>query len=307
MLDACPLCESAQIAPLRGYESAHLRRCDACGFVFAGRRPSLEQTRRQYDGYGTGAVESDLTRKRYEELLDEFEAYRRTGRILDVGCGEGGFLQAAAARGWEVHGTESTEGALERNRARGIAMTLAPPRPGDLPEAAFDVVTAFEVVEHVADPRAEAATIADAIRDGGLLYVTTPNFASASRRILGAGWSVIEYPEHLGYFTAQTLERWLREAGFDPLAVTSTGVSPGRLLAGVRRRTSAAPTGPRTGGAAALDERVREGAERAATLRAAKRGANALLGALERRRHAEGALRAPVAPVRQPADRTAGS
>ncbi|HUR85618.1 MAG TPA: methyltransferase domain-containing protein [Solirubrobacteraceae bacterium] len=277
--DACPLCDSPRIAPLRGYEAAHLRRCRACGFVFAGRRPSGEQLRRQYDGYGLGTAESGVTRKRYEELLDEFDAYRRTGRILDVGCGEGGFLEAAARRGWEVHGTESTEGALERNRARGIAMTLAPTRPGDLPAAAFDVVTAFEVVEHVGEPRAEAAAIADAIRDGGLLYVTTPNFSSASRRILGAGWNVIEYPEHLGYFTAGTLTRWLREAGLDPLAVTTTGISPGRLLGGLRRPGSRAAAARRTE-TAVLDERVREGVERSPALRAAKRAANAALGAL---------------------------
>jgi 2-polyprenyl-3-methyl-5-hydroxy-6-metoxy-1,4-benzoquinol methylase/glycosyltransferase involved in cell wall biosynthesis len=279
VLTICPLCASRQIAALPGYEAAHLRQCRACAFVFAGRRPSTEQLRRQYDGYGLADSESAVTARRYEELLDEFEAYRRTGRILDVGCGEGGFLMAAAARGWEVHGTESTEGALTRNRARGIAMTLAPAAPGDLPAAAFDVVTAFEVVEHLGDPRAEAALIAASIRDGGLLYVTTPNFASASRRILGADWNVIEYPEHLGYFTVPTLTRWLRDAGFAPLRVTTTGVSPGRLAQGLRRRPAGGPPPPRAA-AATGDERLREGIERSPALRIAKRTVNAALGAL---------------------------
>jgi SAM-dependent methyltransferase len=271
------LCDCERIVALRGYEAAHLQRCRACAFVFAGRRPSTEQIRNQYDGYGLSDGESAVTRARYEELLDEFEAYRQTGRILDVGCGEGGFLQAAAARGWEVHGTESTEGALVRNRARGIAMTLAPVAPGDLPAGAFDVVTTFEVVEHLAAPRPEAAIIAAAIREGGLLYVTTPNFASASRRILGAAWNVIEYPEHLGYFTVPTLTRWLLDAGFEPVGVTTTGVSPGRLAQGLRRRPAGAPP-PARADVAAGDERLREGIERSAGLRAAKRATNAALG-----------------------------
>ncbi|HTN24535.1 MAG TPA: methyltransferase domain-containing protein [Solirubrobacteraceae bacterium] len=275
----CPLCTSRQISPLRGYEAAHLRRCRECGLVFAGRRPSTEQIRRQYDGYGVGVAESAVTRARYEELLDEFEAYRRTGRILDIGCGEGGFLQAAAERGWEVHGTESTEGALARNRARGIAMTLAPVRPGDLPPATFDVVTAFEVVEHLGDPRAEASIIAGTIRDGGLLYVTTPNFASASRRLLGPSWTVIGYPEHLCYFTAATLTRCMEDAGFDALRVTSSGVSLGRLIRGLRRQRGGDPPAP--AGVAPTDERLREGIERSTGLRVVKRVTNAILGATQ--------------------------
>ena len=177
-------------------------------------------------------------------------------------------------------GTESTEGALERNRARGITMVAAPVGPGDLPPGGFDVVTAFEVVEHLADPRREAAIVAETTRDGGLLYVTTPNFASASRRVLRAAWSVIEYPEHLGYFTVPTLKRLMQDSGFAPLAVTTTGVSPDRLLRGLhdRRggvRPDAAPPPP-----VAVDERVREQLERRAALRIAKRVANATLGAL---------------------------
>ncbi len=277
-LTACPLCDSQRTDALRGYEAAHLRRCSACSFVFAGRRPSAEQIRRWYDGYGVSVAESDVTRRRYEELLDGFERHRRTGRILDVGCGEGGFLLAAAARGWEVHGTESTEGALERNRARGIAMTLAPLRPGGLPTGAFDIVTAFEVVEHLGDPRSEAAIMADAIRADGVLYVTTPNFASASRRILGGDWSIIHYPEHLSYFTASTLTSWLRDAGFAAVRVTTTGVSPDRLLRGLRDQRSAAQAPAPA--AAGRDERLREGIERSATLRVAKLAVNAGLGAV---------------------------
>lgn len=158
-------------------------------------------------------------------------------------------------------------------------MTLAPVDPGDLPAGVFDVVTAFEVVEHLGDPRSEAAIMADVIRDDGLLYVTTPNFASASRRALGAGWSIIQYPEHLGYFTAPTLTSWLGQAGFAPVRVTTTGVSPDRLLRGLRDKRSAghAPATPATAGA---DERLREGIERSFALRGAKRAVNAGLGAV---------------------------
>lgn len=279
MLAICPLCDSARISALAGYERAHLHRCHECSFVFAGRRPSAEQIRAQYDGYGLGDVDSPITRSRYEELLDGFETYRRTNRMLDIGCGQGRFLEVAQNRGWEVHGTESTEGALERNRAKGIAMTLAPVKRGDLPAGAFDVACAFEVVEHLADPKTEAATLADAVREGGLLYVTTPNFDSLSRRLLRADWNIIEYPEHLGYFTAASLSAWLRGAGFTLLELTTTGTSPRRLAQGLRRRRSqAAASSPPP--AALDDERVREAIESSRMLQAVKRLLNAALDAV---------------------------
>lgn len=268
--DACPLCGAARIPALDRYAAAHLRRCRDCGFVFAGLRPSVEETREQYEGYGVAATASPITDARYEELLDEFARYRQTGRILDVGCGEGRFLDVAAARGWTVHGSESNAGAVARNRARGIAMSFSPLAPGDLPTAAFDVITAFEVAEHLADPAGEAAVIAALLRPGGLLYVTTPNFASLSRRLLGPRWSVIEYPEHLNYFTARTLRRWLGDAGLRNVAVTSSGLSVGRLRAGVGQATSHA----------AVDERARAAIERRGALRTAKRVVNATLAAL---------------------------
>ena len=261
------------------YQRAHLARCGTCRFVFAGRLPTAEVLTGHYEGYGRDDPDSPITRRRYDELLDGFESRRQTNRILDMGCGVGYFLEHAARRGWEVHGTEVGEEALELNRAKGIAMREAPASPEDYEPGSFDVVTAFEVVEHVADPAAEARTLARILRpDGGLFYCTTPNFASASRRLLGPAWSVIDFPEHLGYFTPATLRRWLEAEGFSAVRVTSTGVSPRRVLAGLRRAPGKAPG--QSGGVPADDERVRAAIESSAALGAGKRAINAMLGAL---------------------------
>jgi SAM-dependent methyltransferase len=269
------LCAARGAAALPRYEHAHLRRCGSCGFVFAGRLPSAAELEAHYGGYGRDDTDSPITRRRYDELLDGFERHRSCNRILDMGCGVGYFLEQAALRGWEVHGSEVGIEALAINRAKGIEMRPAPLRAGDYEPGTFDVVTAFEVVEHVADPRAESRTLAHILRPGGLFYCTTPNFDSASRRLLGPAWSVIDYPEHLCYFTTATLCSWLEDAGFATAGVTTTGVSPRRLLSGLRR-TSAKQAG-QAGGVASDDERVRAAIEASRALGLAKRAANAVL------------------------------
>jgi hypothetical protein len=97
------------------------------------------------------------------------------------------------------------------------------------------VVTSIEVFEHVTEPLEEARRIRMLLRPGGALYVTTPNFASLTRRLVGARWRAIEYPEHLNYFTPSTLDKLLSRAGFRRASATTTGLSPSDLRDALRR------------------------------------------------------------------------
>jgi 2-polyprenyl-3-methyl-5-hydroxy-6-metoxy-1,4-benzoquinol methylase len=89
----------------------------------------------------------------------------------------------------------------------------------------FDVITSFEVLEHITDTNEHVAAIQKLMRRGGLFYFTTPNFNSFSRKWLGGKWKIIEYPEHLTYFTSQTAEKLLVKAGLQKLNVISTGIT----------------------------------------------------------------------------------
>jgi len=289
-LVACTVCGDRRLKPLRAYRRAHLVRCRGCGLVFADRRPTEAELADHYGGYSRADHDSPITRRRYRELLDGFEPYRQANRILDVGCGIGFFLEEAQGRGWEAHGTEFEQRAVEINRAKGLECVQAPIDAGTFEPGSFDVVTAFEVVEHVSDPLAEAAAIAAALRPGGLLYVTTPNFGALSRRLLRERWSVVSYPEHLTYFTPSTLCAWLERFGFAPVGVATTGVSFARLRGGP----------PAAAGGPGSDEQLREQIEGSRSLRAAKRAANALLGAARSGDTIKGRfeLRATAAPGR---------
>ena len=224
----CLVCEGEQLQPLKGYYEQHqMVKCQDCSFVFMERIPTLEELDAHYSVYaysGEGYL-SPITIKSYNLLLDEFEKYRKTNKILDVGCGRGWFLDAAKKRGWEVYGTEFSSTAVQLNTEKGIAMKEGKLNPADFENVEFDVITSFEVIEHINNPNEELENIASLLRKGGLFFCTTPNFDSLLRYYLKAAYNVIGYPEHLSYYTKKTLNKVVKKHGLKPIKFQSTGIS----------------------------------------------------------------------------------
>lgn len=227
----CPVCGSARKRPILAYARHHLAHCRDCGMVHVALEPSPQELQAYYGEYPVHADVSPITMKRYDELLDGFARWRRHGRILDVGCGAGNFLERAALRGWEVHGTEYGARALEACRAKGIRIIEGPLDPAHYPVGHFDVVCSFEVIEHVTHPAEELRRMVQVTRPGGALYITTPNYRCVGRWMAGAEWSVVNYPEHLNYFTPRTLKRLAGQQGLSTVWMKTTGIDLIRLRA----------------------------------------------------------------------------
>jgi 2-polyprenyl-3-methyl-5-hydroxy-6-metoxy-1,4-benzoquinol methylase len=214
---------------LKDYQKAHLCKCGACGFVFAQRIPTEQELIDYYDGYGRNDYLSPVTIKRYNELLDDMEPFRKTNKLLDVGCGIGYFLEVAKERGWEVYGTEYTDRAIEICEGKGIAMKQGKLDPSNYEPETFDVITSFEVLEHINNPVEEITNFNSLLRKGGLVYLTTPNFNSLLRHRLKDRYDVITYPEHLSYYTPSTLKKLFVNHGFNKWKIQTTGISLTRL------------------------------------------------------------------------------
>lgn len=225
----CLICDSSHLKPLKGYHETHLVKCGKCSFVFAQKIPTTQELIDYYDGYGRNDYLSPITIKRYHELLDQMEKYRKTNRILDVGCGIGYFLEVAKERGWEVHGTEYTDKALEICRSKGIEMQEGKLDSSKFDHGSFDIITSFEVLEHINNPQEEVTNFNTLLRPGGLIYLTTPNFNSLLRHRLKERYNVIAYPEHLSYYTPHTLNHLFTNAGFKKQQIQTTGISLTRL------------------------------------------------------------------------------
>ena len=93
----------------------------------------------------------------------------------------------------------------------------------------FDVITSFEVIEHINNPIEELNHIHSLLRKGGLFYLTTPNFNWLNRFILKADYNVIQYPEHLSYYTKSTIGTLGERQGFKTKKLLTTGFSVTRI------------------------------------------------------------------------------
>ncbi|MCS7019599.1 MAG: class I SAM-dependent methyltransferase [Cytophagales bacterium] len=235
--NGCLICQSPRLQRLeRYYAKDYLVKCQQCGFVFAQKIPSLQELEAYYEGYGRNDYLSPITVKRYEELLQSWEGYRQTNRLLDVGCGVGYFLETAKKKGWQVYGTEYTERAVAICAAKGITMQKGELNPALYTPESFDIITSFEVMEHICQPREEVAKFKYLLRKGGIVYITTPNFNSTLRYYLQEHYNIIAYPEHLSYYTPATLQRLMETMGFKKIWIRTTGISPMRLMSSLRNK-----------------------------------------------------------------------
>jgi 2-polyprenyl-3-methyl-5-hydroxy-6-metoxy-1,4-benzoquinol methylase len=225
----CLICKKSNPVDLTDFTKAGLTKCSGCGFVFAKQIPTEKELIEYYNGYGRNDYLSPITIKRYNELLDKFEKFRKTNKILDVGCGIGYFLEVAKKRGWEVYGTEYTDEALTICNSKGITMKEGKLIDKMFDDNNFDIITSFEVLEHINNPLEEIGLFHKFLRTGGLVYLTTPNFNSLLRYKLKEKYNVITYPEHLSYYTPRTLNNLFNTCGFKKLNIQTTGISLTRL------------------------------------------------------------------------------
>jgi ubiquinone/menaquinone biosynthesis C-methylase UbiE len=160
-------------------------------------------------------------------------ALRRTARhrlarlpegkcLLDIGCATGAFLSAARARYW-VTGTDVSLAACQVAAGRSLPVTVADATRLPFAPDRFDVVTMWDTIEHLADPRTALSEVARVLRPGGTLVLTTGDVQSWCRRLSGRRWHLYTLPEHRYFFSAATLDTLLSQAGLRPVACTREG------------------------------------------------------------------------------------
>ncbi len=209
--------------------------CDGCGLVFLSPRPTEAAALALYQD--AGYYESDVSGHGYDEYLEvrqnwlgtferrlrRIRRYKPAGRVLDVGCGPGFFLDAAMTMGYEPWGIDPSAYAVELARARhGERVRVGVLETAAFEPASFDLVVASDAFEHVYAPLLFLQAAARLLKPDGVLAITTPDPTSLLARVSGRGWVSFKIPEHVYYWSPATIRRAL-EPAFLTMEISSAG------------------------------------------------------------------------------------
>ena len=226
----CPVCVGHRFKSLFEVQEADVVACKDCGTVYV---PSpLPEVTSLYKanyfisddsahGYSNYDAELEAHETMFTERLKNSEIkLGGKAKVLDVGCALGHFGKVAADRGWDVFITDISEFAVQKASTDFNLKGFVSPA-GKLPvkKHKFELVTLFDVVEHLSHPLEMLEQIHQAMDQKGVLHLTTPNVKSLSARLMRKHWYHYKPDEHLVYFSPQTITMALERTGFEVLEI----------------------------------------------------------------------------------------
>jgi 2-polyprenyl-3-methyl-5-hydroxy-6-metoxy-1,4-benzoquinol methylase len=233
----CNLCGSDARRPYCPENGLGLVQCQQCGFVYVSPRPDADELYALYGetyfhnnesgvvGYTDYINDESNIRKTAQRRLRHLEGYLQAGKLLDVGCATGFFLDEARRCGWIAQGLDVSSFGVEYAQEHfGLDTVHSTLTDFDAQPGSYDLVTLWDVIEHVPDPTAYVKKSAELLRSGGVISLATPDVDSLPARLAGKRWVGYKLSEeHVYYFSVTTLTRLLNDAGFDVVNVRHIG------------------------------------------------------------------------------------
>ena len=212
-------------------------RCTSCGLAITDLHENYESfVKRLYDEqYFTGGRErnayADYQRdkpyivKNFQKFLIAIQKERLTGKLLDVGCATGFFVELALSHGYDAYGIDPSAFAAQKARelvgkkriSVGTLDTL------QIPPHSYDIITLFDVFEHLNNPLETLTRIKKLLRPNGILVIATGNTASLWAKVLKKHWTFYIPPQHLYFFSQPLLLRILSDHGYTVLSTGKIG------------------------------------------------------------------------------------
>ncbi len=240
----CPLCGGREIVPFltapdrfhNRREPYQLLRCSSCSGVWLDSPPAPEEMGPHYsDDYHRAIMTAGETyaAERWSRHRELIARYKQGGAILDIGCSSGAFLGVMKGPPWKLYGIEMEASTADRARCATGAEVFV----GDVDDApfrpeSFDVITAFDLLEHVYRPRQFLGNVLRWLKPGGIFFTMLPNIDCWESRLFGSYWYGLELPRHLFHFSPRSLRHLLVDLGFEELLLATSEVSYAERSAG---------------------------------------------------------------------------
>jgi 2-polyprenyl-3-methyl-5-hydroxy-6-metoxy-1,4-benzoquinol methylase len=229
-IEPCPVCGHAAArvwlqAPDR-FHGRHrpytLVRCPACELVWLSQPPPPEEMGEHYTGAyhrlisDAGETATFRWRDRRAALIE----HKQTGSLLDLGCSSGSFLEYLKNELWKLYGIEmSADCAKVAAEKSGAQVFVGDIVQAPFPPESFDVITCFDVLEHLYEPRQVMAKVKKWLKPGGIFYVLVPNIDSAEARVFKSYWGGLELPRHLFHYAPASLRYLAKSVGLQEVSL----------------------------------------------------------------------------------------
>ena len=231
--EACPLCGQTGAqewlnAPdrLHGRQQNYtLVRCSACSVVWLTHPPRPDEMHHHYtDAYHKLiSAAGETSPRRWQSRKEELTQFKKSGALLDLGCSSGSFLASLRERIlgtlWDRDVRRLCKKSGSKKRCQGVCGDIL---EAPFPPESFDVITCFDVLEHLYEPRRVMAKITEWLKPGGIFYVFVPNIDSAEARVFGSYWCGLELPRHLFHYSPASLRYLTKSVGLEEVALVTT-------------------------------------------------------------------------------------
>lgn len=225
----CNCCGSESLSLLYKLPKRDIIRCRNCNLIFTD-HGSINLTDYYDNKYSEKILNDfrmDIPHEAYaKRMLGKIEKLIKIGRILDIGSGSGHFLYAAARNNWQALGVEFSETSFKHSKeVLGLDVINADAENLELRNRSFDVITLWDVLEHMKDPTAILKKAHSLLNSDGLLCLETPNASSVYHIVLGRRWASFEEYSHLYFFKLKSLKIILEKIGFKIINIESDNVN----------------------------------------------------------------------------------
>jgi len=223
--ETCILCQTSERELLIEKDGWTVHRCPTCGLGFLDPRPSeseieglyrSEYFSERYDGGIDPDSQQYLKRLSGEQHRTKFiKSVKRSGHLLDIGCGYGYFLDASRRKGYNVHGLDVSEWAAQYAVEKlGLSMTIGKIGDVDFPSPNFDIITMWHSLEHTPNPHMALQKAKSWLKKDGILVIDVPNYEGTDARKIWHEWDGWSLPYHYWHFTPKSLKQLLSQHGF---------------------------------------------------------------------------------------------